>query len=133
MNVDIYSRYSKQLREKKLNEFLPVLGAIAKGVGAVAKGAMNILAPGQKQVPGGGQQPAQQATFAQQSIDQMLVQDVDNILQKAQGNKSAYAQSVVTALNQLEDDAGKETQEKQQQQQAAAAKQQQPQQKQVKK
>jgi hypothetical protein len=121
MNADIYARYSKQLREKQLQEFLPVVGAIAKGVGKVAKGVMNMLTPNQQKGPQ-TQTPQQQATFAQQSIDQMLVQDVDNILQKAQGNNSEYAKSVVAALNQLEDDAGKETQEKQQQQQMQKAK-----------
>jgi hypothetical protein len=121
MRPDLYERYSKQLREKEqLQEFLPVVGTIAKGVakgvGKLAKGAMNLLTTGGQQNPN-AQQPQQQAAFAQQSIDQILVQDIDNILQKAQSNNSEYAKSVVAALNQLEDDAGKETQEKQQQQQ----------------
>jgi hypothetical protein len=116
MNASIYERYSKQLREKEqLQEFLPLVGAAVKGIGSLAKGAFNMLTTNPQQQQAG--QPTHQAAFAQQSIDQILVQDVDNILQKAQGNNSEYAKSVLAALNQLEDDAGKETKEKQQQQQ----------------
>jgi hypothetical protein len=128
MNVNIYDKYinyrkyinyKKHLQEEKLDE---ILGTLAKGALGAVKGIGNAIFGNNQQNP---QQAGyqNQAVFSGQTIDQILVQDVDNIIQKAQTNKSKYAQQVLAALNQLEDDAGKATNEKQQQQQMQQKKQ----------
>jgi hypothetical protein len=95
MNADLFERYSKQ---RHLQEFIG--GMIAKGVGNLAKGAMNALT-------GGPQTPAQQNADVPQQKDQtvnaMLQADVQSLVQKAKVNPSKYAKKVQQALGNLTD------------------------------